>query len=125
MPEIPDVTIYVEALRERLVGHTLARVSIRGPFLVRSTSPPVAAVQGQTVREVRRSGKRIAIGFDGGLWLVLHLMIAGSLHSRQRAPKLSPKGPLAVFEFDSGALVLTEAGTQHRASLQMASGEDG
>ena len=125
MPEIPDVTIYVEALRERLLGHKLSRASIRSPFLLRSTSPPVESANGRTVREIRRLGKRIAIGFDGGLWLVLHLMIAGRLHWRPRAPKPSPKGPLAVFEFDSGALVLTEAGSQHRASLQMASGEDG
>jgi formamidopyrimidine-DNA glycosylase len=125
MPEIPDVTIYVEALRERLVGHQLGRVSIRSPFLLRSTSPPVESVHGRTVREIRRVGKRIALGFDGGLWLVIHLMIAGRLHWRPRAPKPGPKGPLAVLEFDSGALVLTEAGSQHRASLQMASGEDG
>ena len=125
MPEIPDVTIYVEALRERILGHKLSRVSIRSPFLLRSTSPPVESVHGKTVREIRRVGKRIALGFDGGLWLVIHLMIAGRLHWRPRAPKLGPKGPLAVFEFDSGVLVLTEAGSQHRASLQMASGEDG
>jgi len=125
MPEIPDVTIYVEALRERLLGHTLNRASIRSPFLLRSTSPPVESAHGRTVREILRVGKRIAMGFDDGLWLVLHLMIAGRLHWRPRAPKLGPKGPLAVFEFDSGTLVLTEAGSQHRASLQMASGEDG
>jgi formamidopyrimidine-DNA glycosylase len=125
MPEIPDVTIYVEALRERLAGRQLNRISIRSPFLLRSTNPPVEAAHGKTVREIRRVGKRIALGFDGGIWLVLHLMIAGRLHWKPRAPKLGPKGPLAVFEFDSGALVLTEAGAQHRASLQMASGEEG
>ena len=125
MPEIPDVTIYVEALRERLVGHKLIRATIRSPFLLRSTSPKVESVHGKTVREIRRVGKRIAIGFEGGVWLVLHLMIAGRLHWRPRVPKLAPKGPLAVFEFDSGALVLTEAGSEHRASLEMASGEDG
>jgi len=125
MPEIPDVTIYVEALRERLPGHRLVRASIRSPFLLRSTSPSVESVYGRTVREIRRVGKRIAIGFEGEVWLVLHLMIAGRLHWRPRAPKLGPKGPLAAFEFDSGALVLTEAGSQRRASLQMASGEEG
>ena len=123
MPEIPDVTVYVEALRERLIGHILWRVSIRSPFLLRSTSPAVESVHGKTVREIRRVGKRIAIGFDNGVWMALHLMIAGRLHWRPSAPKPGPKGPLAVFEFDSGALVLTEAGSQHRASLQMAAGE--
>ncbi|HEY2014894.1 MAG TPA: DNA-formamidopyrimidine glycosylase family protein [Bryobacteraceae bacterium] len=125
MPEIPDVTVYVEALRERLIGHKLIRASIRSPFLLRSTNPPVEAAFGKTVCEIRRIGKRIAIGFEDGPWLVLHLMIAGRLHWRPRAPKLGPKGPLAVFEFDSGVVTLTEAGTQHRASLQMASGEEG
>ena len=125
MPEIPDVTIYVEALRQRLLGHKLSRVSIRSPFLLRSTSPPVESAHARTVCEIRRVGKHIAIGFDGSLWLVLHLMIAGRLHWRPRVPKPGPKGPLAVFEFDSGVLVLTEAGSQHRASLEMASGEDG
>jgi len=125
MPEIPDVTVYVEALRERLLGHKLIRTSIRSPFLLRSTSPPVESANGRTVGEIRRVGKRIAMGFDGGLWLVLHLMIAGRLHWRLRAPKAGPKGPLAVFEFDSGTLVLTEAGSQHRASLQMALGDYG
>jgi len=125
MPELPDVVVYVEALRERIVGHTLRRVAIRGPFLLRSTAPPVAAAEGRVVREVRRVGKRIAIGLEPELWLVLHLMIAGRLHWRASAPKLSARGPLAVFEFDSGALVLTEAGTQHRAGLHVVEGERG
>jgi formamidopyrimidine-DNA glycosylase len=125
MPEIPDVTVYVEALRDRILGHSLHRATIRSPFLLRSTTPPVDAAYGKTVREIRRVGKRIAMGFEGGIWLVLHLMIAGRLHWKPRAPKLGPKGPLAAFEFDSGVLVLTEAGSQHRASLQMTSGEDG
>lgn len=125
MPEIPDVTVYVEALRERILGHSLHRATIRSPFLLRSTTPPVDAAYGKTIREIRRVGKRIAFGFEGGIWLVLHLMIAGRLHWKPRAPKLGPKGPLASFEFDSGVLVLTEAGSQHRASLQMASGEEG
>ena len=123
MPEIPDVTVYVEALRDRLIGHQLRRVSIRSPFLLRSTTPPVDAALNQPVRDIRRIGKRIAIGFDSGIWLVLHLMIAGRLHWKPQAPKLAPKGPIAFFEFDNGALVLTEAGTQHRASLQMVAGE--
>src|ERR1700724_3025972 len=80
MPELPDVTVYVEALSQRLLGHTFVRALIRGPFLLRSTQPPVEAAYGKTVREVRRIGKQIAIGFDNGVWLVLHLMIAGRLH---------------------------------------------
>jgi formamidopyrimidine-DNA glycosylase len=125
MPELPDVEVYAEALRPRLIGHRLTRILIRSPFLLRSTAPPVQALEGKTVREVRRAGKRIAIGFESDLWLVLHLMIAGRLHWRLSAPKLSPKGPLAVFEFDNGALTLTEAGSQHRASLNVAAGEEG
>jgi formamidopyrimidine-DNA glycosylase len=125
MPELPDVTVYVEALTARIVGHTLRRVAIRGPFLLRSVSPPVEAVQGKTVRQVRRVGKRIAIGLEDDLWLVLHLMIAGRLHWRESAPKLAARGPLAVFQFDSGTLTLTEAGTQHRAALHVVAGEEG
>jgi formamidopyrimidine-DNA glycosylase len=125
MPELPDVEIYAEALRKRLIGQRLKRVSIRSPFLLRSTTPPVQAAEGAAVREIRRAGKRIAIGFEGGLWLVLHLMIAGRLHWRPAAPKLSSKGPLAVFEFENGVLTLTEAGSQHRAALHMAAGEEG
>src|SRR5438445_474482 len=83
--------------------------------LLRSTTPPVESARGRTVREVRRVGKQIAIGFEGDVWLAIHLKIAGRLHWRASAPKLGTKGPLAVFEFDSGVLTLTEAGTQHRA----------
>jgi formamidopyrimidine-DNA glycosylase len=125
MPELPDVTIYVEAVATRIVGHRLQRVLIRSPFLLRSTTPPVNAVNSKMVREVRRIGKRIAIGLEGDLWLVFHLMIAGRLHWRDMAPKLSSRGPLAVVEFDSGALTLTEAGTQHRAALHVVAGDDG
>src|SRR5580698_7809210 len=125
MPELPDVTVYVEALAARVVGHKLLRATIRGPFLLRSVAPPVSAVEGQTVLEVRRVGKRIAIGFANDNWLVLHLMIAGRLHWRDSTPKLSARGPLAAFEFDNGALTLTEAGTQHRAALHMVSGDAG
>ena len=124
MPELPDVTVYVEALSERIVGHKLSRIQIRGPFLLRSVAPPLESLHGNTVREVRRLGKRILIGFGDDLWLALHLMIAGRLH--WRAPTAKPaKNALAVFEFDSGVLVLTEAGTQHRASLHVVSGEEG
>ncbi len=125
MPELPDVTVYVEAIAERAAGHKLVRALIRGPFLLRSVAPPVTAVEGRTVREVRRVGKRIAIGFEDDLWLVLHLMIAGRLHWRDATPKLSARGPLAAFEFDNGALTLTEAGTQHRAALNIVVGDAG
>jgi len=125
MPELPDVEIYVEALTARIVGHRLKRVSVRGPFLLRSITPPLDAVRDKTVQRVRRVGKRIAIGLDGDLWLVLHLMIAGRLHWRDDVPKLSARGPLALFEFDNGTLTLTEAGTQHRAALYVVSGEGG
>ncbi len=124
MPELPDVTVYVEALRERILGHRFLRATVRGPFLLRSVEPPLAATEGKPVREVRRVGKRIAIGLDDELWLVLHLMIAGRLHWKGSAVKLGPKS-LATFEFDAGTLWLTEAGSQHRASLHVAEGEAG
>jgi formamidopyrimidine-DNA glycosylase len=125
MPELPDVVVYVEALRDRIVGQTLRRVSIRGPFLLRSTEPRVESVRGRVVREVRRLGKRIAIGLEGDLWLVIHLMIAGRLHWRAKAAKAGSRNILAVFEFDSGMLTFTEAGSQHRAAIHMAAGEAG
>ena len=124
MPELPDVTIYVEALRDRIVGHRFECAVIRGPFLLRSVDPPLSAADGRTVREVRRVGKRIAIGLEDDLWMVLHLMIAGRLHWKCGPVKLGPKA-LATFQFDSGTLSLTEAGSQHRASLHMAAGEAG
>jgi formamidopyrimidine-DNA glycosylase len=120
MPELPDVAVYVEALHERIVSHTLQRALIRSPFLLRSVTPPLSAAEGQVVREVRRVGKRIAIGLENDLWMVLHLMIAGRLHWRPKG-----KNALATFEFSSGTLQLTEAGTQHRAALHIAAGEEG
>ena len=125
MPELPDVIVYIEALEKRIVGHRLERVLIRGPFLLRSTNPPLEAAYGQTVRRLRRIGKRIAIGFENDVWLALHLMIAGRLHWRPAAPPMGPRGPVAVFQFDSGVLTLTEAGTEHRASLHVVGGEEG
>jgi formamidopyrimidine-DNA glycosylase len=124
MPELPDVTVYVEALRARAVGHKLIRATVKSPFLLRSADPPLSAAMGEAVREVRRLGKQIAIGVANGLWLVLHLKIAGRLHWNASAPKAGGRN-LAVFEFDNGWLSLTEAGTQHRASLHVANGEDG
>jgi len=124
MPELPDVEVYVEALRERLVPDRLHHVGIYSPFLLRSASPPLETVHGRAAQAVRRLGKRIAIGLEGDLWVVLHLMIAGRLHWRPSAPKPGTKGLLAVFTFDSGVLTLTEAGSQHRASLHVVAGEE-
>jgi formamidopyrimidine-DNA glycosylase len=123
MPELPDVTVYVEALSGRILGRKLIRAVIRGPFLLRSVAPPVSAAEGQRVSEVRRVGKQIAIGFENGIWLVLHLMIAGRLHWKAAA-KAGGRN-LAAFEFENGFLLLTEAGTQHRAAIRMAAGEEG
>ena len=125
MPELPDVVVYIEALRDRVIGHQLNRALIRGPFLLRSTTPPLESVFGKTVREVRRVGKRIALRCEDELWLVFHLMIAGRLHWRASAPKSLARNTLATFEFDSGILQLTEAGSQHRASLHVVAGEKG
>jgi len=125
MPELPDVSVYVEAIRTRVVGHQLVRTMVKSPFLLRSTAPPISATAGKTVREVRRLGKQIAIGVKGGLWLVLHLMIAGRLHWKTSAPKLGSRNILVVFEFDNGWMWLTEAGTQRRAALRVVEGDEG
>ena len=125
MPELPDVTVYVEALNERVRGRCLERVSVRGPFLLRSVAPPVQAVEGRSVVDVRRVGKRVCIGVEGGYWLAIHLMIGGRLHWKSAAPKPTDRRVLAVFTFDSGVLTLTEGGTQHRASLHVVEGEAG
>jgi formamidopyrimidine-DNA glycosylase len=125
MPELPDVTVYVEALRARVFGRNLNSLQIRGPFLLRTTSPPLDSIVGSMVRDVRRVGKRIVIGFDGDTWLAIHLMIAGRLHWRETKPSLGAKNQLARFEFDSGWLLLTEAGSQHRAALHLVKGEAG
>jgi formamidopyrimidine-DNA glycosylase len=125
MPELPDVNVYVEAIRERVGGHKLIRTIIKSPFLLRSTTPPISATAGRTVVEVRRVGKQIAIGVEGDLWLVLHLMIAGRLHWKTSAPKLGSRNILVAFEFDNGWLWLTEAGTQRRAALRVVEGQAG
>ena len=124
MPELPDVTVYVEALERRILGRQLQRITIRGPFLLRTVDPPIDSIIGKTVREVRRLGKRILIGFERELWLALHLKIAGRLHWKPSGARV-PKNAFAIFEFDSGLLWLTEAGTQHRATLHLVSGEPG
>ena len=125
MPELPDVAAYISALESRVVGQPVQQIRLASPFLLRTAQPPIADVEGRTVRELRRIGKRIGIGVEGDLWLVLHLMIAGRLHWRSRGAKLAGRQSLAAFDFPNGSLVLTEAGTKHRASLYVLSGEDG
>jgi formamidopyrimidine-DNA glycosylase len=124
MPELPDITAYVGALETRIVGHPLKGIRLNSPFLLRTVQPPIESVQGQTVRELRRIGKRIAFGLDNDLWLVLHLMIAGRLHWRPPGAKLSGRQTLAAFDFPDGSLVLTEAGSTRRASLHVVLGEE-
>lgn len=124
MPELPDITAYLSALDDRIVGRRLERVRLASPFLLRTAQPPIADVEGRTVLELRRIGKRIAIGLDGDLWLVLHLMIAGRLHWRGAGAALTGRTTLAAFDFPNGALVLIEAGTKRRASLHVLSGAD-
>jgi formamidopyrimidine-DNA glycosylase len=125
MPELPDVVVYIEALEQRILSQTMQRVRLASPFLLRTTSPAITAVEGKPVKQLRRVGKRIAIGVEGDLWLVLHLMIAGRLHWRQPGIKLPAKRALAGFDFDAGTLLLTEAGSQKRASLHVVHGEAG
>jgi len=124
MPELPDVEAYLGALRPRIVGQPLERVRVANPFLLRTADPPLSAVDGHVVRELRRVGKRIAIGLEGDLWLVLHLMIAGRLHWRAAGAKLAGRNALAAFDVPHGSLVLTEAGSKRRASLHLVRGED-
>jgi formamidopyrimidine-DNA glycosylase len=124
MPELPDIAAYLHALEPRIVGKPLERVRLASPFLLRTVKPPITDTEGRTVRELRRIGKRIVIGLDGDLWLVLHLMIAGRLHWRPREAKLGGRNNLAAFDFPEGSLVLTEAGSKRRASLYVLSGEE-
>jgi formamidopyrimidine-DNA glycosylase len=124
MPELPDIAAYISALEPRTVGQPLQQVRIASAFLLRTVQPPIASVEGRVVRELRRIGKRIAIGLDGDLWLVLHLMIAGRLHWRAAGAKLAGRNSLAAFDFPAGSLVLTEAGSKRRASLHVVSGDD-
>jgi formamidopyrimidine-DNA glycosylase len=125
MPELPDITAYIHALEARVVGQPLERVRLASAFLLRTVQPPLNSVEGKIVRELRRIGKRIAIGVEGDLWLVLHLMIAGRLHWKPHGAKLAGRQSLAAFDFPDGSLVLTEAGAKRRASLHIVLGEAG
>jgi formamidopyrimidine-DNA glycosylase len=125
VPELPDIAAYLEALEPRVMGKTLERVRIVAPFLLRTVEPPLASTEGRIVWNLRRIGKRIAIGVEGEIWLVLHLMIAGRLHWRPPYVKLAGRQNLAAFDFADGSLTLTEAGSKRRASLHLVSGEEG
>ena len=125
MPELPDIAAYLHALEPRILGQPIERVRLASPFLLRTVQPPLSSVEGRTVRELRRIGKRIAIGVEGDRWLVLHLMIAGRLHWRPPGAKLAGRQSLAAFDFPNGSLVLTEAGSKRRASLHVLDGEEG
>jgi formamidopyrimidine-DNA glycosylase len=123
MPELPDISAYMTALESRIVDQPMTRIRLASPFLLRTVEPPLASAEGRTVEKLRRVGKRIAIGMEGDLWLVLHLMIAGRLHWRSSNVKLAGRQSLAAFDFPNGSLVLTEAGAKRRASLHVVSGE--
>jgi len=124
MPELPDLTVYLEALQRRIVGERLERVQIISPFLLRTAVPPIEAAEQRRVTAVRRIGKRLAIGLEGDLWLVFHLMIAGRLHWYERGAALPKRAALARLQFGNGTLTLTEAGTKRRASLRLVQGEE-
>ena len=123
MPELPDISAYITALESRILNQPLDHIRINGAFLLRTVKPPVSEVEGKIVQEIRRIGKRIAIGVESNIWLVLHLMIAGRLHWRPLGAKLGGRNNLAAFDFPNGSLVLTEAGSKRRASLYVVAGE--
>jgi formamidopyrimidine-DNA glycosylase len=125
MPELPDIVAYVEALQRRTVGQTVENVRIRGPFVVRSVDPPISAVAGHEIVGIRRLGKRIVMEMNGDLFLVIHLMIAGRFLWKPRGAPLTNRIALAAFDFASGSLVLTEAGTTKRASIHLIRGNEG
>ena len=125
MPELPDIAAYIEALEPRVIGQVLERVRIATPFLLRTIDPAPSSTEGRVVRVLHRIGKRIAIGVEGDVFLVVHLMIAGRLHWRPLRPKMGGRQNLAAFDFAHGSLTLTEAGSQRRASLHVVRGEDG
>lgn len=123
MPELPDVTVYVELIAAKTVGRKIERVRVTNPFVVRSVDPPISEIEGKAVRETRRIGKRIAIGLDDDLWVVIHLMIAGRFRWLKPGAKIPGRLGLAAFDFENGTLLLTEAGTQRRASITVVRGE--
>ena len=123
VPELPDVSVYIEALTERIAGQRLERVVLRSPFVLRSVDPPIERVYRSIVRSIRRVGKRIVLVFDDGIFLVIHLMIAGRFKWLDRGAKIPGKVGLAAFDFENGSLILTEAGSQRRASLYLVKGE--
>jgi formamidopyrimidine-DNA glycosylase len=125
LPELPDVTVYIEALDARIRGARLLGVRLARPFVLRSVEPPLSSVAGRTVTGLRRLGKRIVIELSGDLFLVLHLMIAGRLHWKRPGARPSAKIGLAAFDFDSGTLVMTEAGSKRRAAIHLVQGEAG
>jgi formamidopyrimidine-DNA glycosylase len=122
VPELPDITVYIEALEQRIVGHSLDRVRVANPFLVRSVDPPITEAAGRRVTVIRRIGKRIAIGFTNDLWIVIHLMIAGRFRWLPAGAKIPGRLGLAAFDFDNGSLILTEAGSTRRASINVVRG---
>ncbi len=122
MPELPDLTVYLEHLEARIANRRLLRIRLLNPFLLRTALPPIGAVEGKRVLDVRRVGKRIVIGLEGELFLVLHLMVAGRLRWNGKPPG---RITLALLEFDSGTLAFTEAGTKRRASLHLVHGRYG
>jgi formamidopyrimidine-DNA glycosylase len=125
MPELPDLTIYLEALQRLVVGQRLERIRLASPFLLRTVEPPLSEAAGKPLREVRRIGKRIVFGLDGDLFLIVHLMIAGRFHWKDAGAKIPGKIGLAAFDFRNGSLLLTEAGTKKRAALHLVCGERG
>lgn len=122
MPELPDIAAYITALEPRILGRPIERIRLASPFLLRTVQPPLASVEGRIVRELRRVGKRIAIGVENDLWVVLHLMIAGRLHWKAPGVKLGGRQNLAAFDFPNGSLLLTEAGSKRRAALHLFEG---
>jgi formamidopyrimidine-DNA glycosylase len=124
MPELPDIVVYLEALEPRIVGKRIEAIRVASPSLLRSAAPPLQLAEGKGVIQLRRMGKRICVGLEDDLWLVLHLMIAGRLHWRERGAKLARPRGLAAFDFADGTLLWTEAGSQKRASLYVIAGEE-
>ena len=124
MPELPDIAAYISALEPRIGAQPIQHIRLASPFLLRTAEPPLQDAEGRRVRQLRRIGKRIALGLEGDLWLVLHLMIAGRLHWRSPGAKLAGRQSLAALDFPDGSLVVTEAGTKHRASLYLLKGEE-